>query len=107
MPYPGVDDLERAMHAVAVALPHDVDLVVGIPRSGLLAASMLALHLTVRLTDVAGLPRGRRARAPARRRPRRRHPRERMARCEHACAPPQRPPDGRRRAARGSDALAR
>jgi orotate phosphoribosyltransferase len=40
-------------------LPRSIDLVVGIPRSGMLAASILALHLNCALTDVDGLLNGR------------------------------------------------
>jgi orotate phosphoribosyltransferase len=40
-------------------LPADIEVVVGVPRSGLLAAALLALYLNVPLTDVDGLLRGR------------------------------------------------
>lgn len=40
-------------------LPKDFDLIVGIPRSGLLAANLLALYLNLPLTDVEGLCEGR------------------------------------------------
>jgi orotate phosphoribosyltransferase len=40
-------------------LPRDLELIVGVPRSGLLAASILALHLNLPLTDVEGLIEGR------------------------------------------------
>ena len=36
-------------------IPHDIDLIVGIPRSGLLAANIIACHLNKPLTDVDGL----------------------------------------------------
>lgn len=36
-------------------IPKDVDLIVGIPRSGLLVANLIALYLNVRLTDIEGL----------------------------------------------------
>jgi orotate phosphoribosyltransferase len=39
-------------------LPSDLEVIVGIPRSGLLAATILALHRNVRLTTVEGLLRG-------------------------------------------------
>ena len=45
----------RGLHKV----PRDIDLVVGIPRSGLLAANILALHLNLPLTDLDGLLEGR------------------------------------------------
>ena len=45
------DCLQRNLHLV----PPDTDLVVGVPRSGLLAANMLALFTNRALTDVEGL----------------------------------------------------
>ena len=36
-------------------IPKDVDLVVGIPRSGLLVANLISLYLNVKLTDIDGL----------------------------------------------------
>jgi uncharacterized HAD superfamily protein/hypoxanthine phosphoribosyltransferase len=68
--YRGLTDLERALQHIALRLPTDVELVVGIPRSGLLAASILALQLNLPLTDVAGYLEDRRLAAG--RRPRRR-----------------------------------
>lgn len=41
------------------SLPKDIDLVVGIPRSGMLAATMLSLHLHTPLADLEGLLAGR------------------------------------------------
>ncbi|MEM6256773.1 MAG: phosphoribosyltransferase [Planctomycetota bacterium] len=40
-------------------IPQDIDLVVGIPRSGLLAANILALYLNKPITDLDGLIEGR------------------------------------------------
>ena len=40
-------------------LPRDIDVIVGVPRSGCLAANLLALHLNLALTDVRGLLEGR------------------------------------------------
>lgn len=40
-------------------VPRDIDIVVGVPRSGMLAATILALHLNKPLTDVEGLLAGR------------------------------------------------
>jgi orotate phosphoribosyltransferase len=40
-------------------LPSDIDLIVGIPRSGLLVASILAIHRNVLLADVDGFIKGR------------------------------------------------
>lgn len=39
-------------------IPHDVDLVVGIPRSGLMVANMIALYLNKRLTDIDSFVKG-------------------------------------------------
>lgn len=36
-------------------IPKDVDLIVGIPRSGLLVANLISLYLNVKLTDLEGL----------------------------------------------------
>ena len=33
-------------------IPHDIDLVVGVPRSGMLPASMIALYLNTKFTDL-------------------------------------------------------
>jgi orotate phosphoribosyltransferase len=57
--YRGMGDLELALQAIALRLPPSVVVVVGIPRSGLLAATMLALHLNLPVTDVAGFLDGR------------------------------------------------
>ena len=40
-------------------LPHDIELVVGVPRSGLLAANLLGLYLNVPIADVDGFLEGR------------------------------------------------
>jgi uncharacterized HAD superfamily protein len=55
--YRSVDDMNRVVMAGLARLPRasDIDLVVGIPRSGLLAANLLALYLNRPLTDLAGL----------------------------------------------------
>ncbi|MFO7927035.1 phosphoribosyltransferase family protein [Natronomonas sp.] len=45
-------------HRLARSLPRDIDLVVGIPRSGLLTANLLCLHLDVPMTDIEGLCEG-------------------------------------------------
>lgn len=59
MEYRSVADLNRLVLQWTRSLPGDIDLVVGIPRSGMLAANMLALHLHLPLTDVQGLCAGR------------------------------------------------
>ncbi|WP_050031940.1 phosphoribosyltransferase family protein [Halorubrum halophilum] len=59
MNYKTVADMNADAHRLAKRLPQDIDLVVGIPRSGLLAANLLCLHLDVPMTDVDGLCEGR------------------------------------------------
>lgn len=67
--YRGMNDLELALQAIAVRLPPSIRVIVGIPRSGLLAATILALHINLPVTDVAGFLEGRLL-ATGRRRPR-------------------------------------
>ncbi|WP_128905539.1 phosphoribosyltransferase family protein [Halorubrum amylolyticum] len=59
MNYKTVADLNADAHRLATDLPQDIDLVAGIPRSGLLAANLLCLHLDVPMTDIDGLCDGR------------------------------------------------
>lgn len=59
MEFRSVADLNRDIADWADRLPDDIDVVVGIPRSGLLAASMLALRLHVPLGDLDGVLDGR------------------------------------------------
>jgi orotate phosphoribosyltransferase len=59
MEYRSVADLNHTVARWATRLPRDVELLVGIPRSGLLAANLLALHLNLPVTDVEGLLQGR------------------------------------------------
>lgn len=58
MNYRSVADLKSDTRRLGEQLPQDIDLVVGIPRSGLLAANLLCLYLDVPMTDVEGLCRG-------------------------------------------------
>lgn len=55
MNYRSVSDLNRTARRWARDIPRSVDLIAGIPRSGLLAANLLCLHLDVPMTDVDGL----------------------------------------------------
>ncbi|MGJ7442275.1 phosphoribosyltransferase family protein [Aquipuribacter sp. MA13-6] len=57
--YRSVADLSRDVAEWADSLPRDIDVVAGIPRSGMLPASMLAVHLHVPLADLDGLLAGR------------------------------------------------
>lgn len=59
MNYRSVSELNRDTRQLARELPDRIDLVVGIPRSGLLAANLLCLSLDVPMTDVEGLCEGR------------------------------------------------
>jgi len=59
MNYRSIADLNKAIKSWISELPGDLDLVVGIPRSGLLAAALLSLYLDLPLTDVDGLCEGR------------------------------------------------
>lgn len=54
MNFRSYSDLELALQAIAMRLPASIEVVVGIPRSGLLAATMLGLQLNVPVTDVSG-----------------------------------------------------
>jgi orotate phosphoribosyltransferase len=54
-----VADLSADIAQWAARLPGDLELIVGVPRSGLLAANLLALHLNLPLTDVGGFVAGR------------------------------------------------
>jgi orotate phosphoribosyltransferase len=55
MNYRTVEDLNSDTRRLAQSLPHDIDLVAGIPRSGLLAANLICLHLDVPMVDIDGL----------------------------------------------------
>jgi orotate phosphoribosyltransferase len=66
MYYRSVADLNRAMVDWHSRLPDDIELIAGVPRSGLLAANLLALHMNLPLTDVDGLIAGRMLTAGAR-----------------------------------------
>jgi len=55
MNYRSFDDLYKTIIKGAEKLPEDIDLVVGVPRSGLLAANILALYKNIPMTDLEGL----------------------------------------------------
>lgn len=59
MHYRSIDDLNRTVQARVAMLPRDIDLVVGIPRSGLLAANLISLALNLPLADLDGFLEGR------------------------------------------------
>lgn len=52
MNFRSISDLNHCICQNLGKLPRTIDLVVAIPRSGLLAANMIALHLNVGLTDI-------------------------------------------------------
>jgi len=58
MNYRSVADMNSAIIRGLYKIPLDVELVVGIPRSGMLAASMLALHRNLPLVDLEGFLEG-------------------------------------------------
>jgi orotate phosphoribosyltransferase len=64
--YRTVAELDDAVVSWLAALPRDIEIVAGVPRSGLLVANLLALHLNVPMTDIAGLVEGRVIQAGAR-----------------------------------------
>src|ERR1700730_14905231 len=66
MNYRSVADLEPASRNWLGKLPSDIELIVGVPRSGMLVANLLALHLNLPMTDVEGLLQGRMIHAGAR-----------------------------------------
>jgi orotate phosphoribosyltransferase len=55
MNYRSISSLNRLVLNWQCGLPRDLDLVVGVPRSGMLVANLLALHLNLPMTDVEGL----------------------------------------------------
>lgn len=55
MHYRSISDLNGDIVNWITRLPRDFDLIVGIPRSGLLVANLLAVHLNLPLTDLDGL----------------------------------------------------
>lgn len=55
MNYRSTADLVRSIRENLYKLPRDIDLIVGIPRSGMLAANIIALNLNLKFTDLSGL----------------------------------------------------
>lgn len=54
MNYRSIADLSNTIRNNLYKIPRDVDLVVGIPRSGMLAANVIALALNLKVTDLSG-----------------------------------------------------
>lgn len=59
MNYRSIADLNTDIKQWISKLPKDFDLIAGVPRSGLLAANLLALYLNLPLADLEGLCNGR------------------------------------------------
>lgn len=59
MEYRSINDLNNLIVKSLYKIPRDVDLVVGIPRSGLFAANLIALYLNIPFTDIDGFVNGR------------------------------------------------
>lgn len=57
--YKSLSDMHKCLEYNVHRLPRDIDCIVGIPRSGLLAANMLALILNLPVTDFEGFLQGR------------------------------------------------
>lgn len=49
------EDLSKIISNNLYKIPNDVDLIVGVPKSGLIAANMISLHLNLPLTDIDSL----------------------------------------------------
>lgn len=54
MHYRTITDMAAAIRRMQHTIPSGIDLVVGIPRSGMLAASIIALYRNLKLVDVSG-----------------------------------------------------
>ena len=59
MNFRSVADLDDQIVNWLGKLPSDVEVIVGVPRSGMLVANLLSLHLNLPMTDVEGLLQGR------------------------------------------------
>lgn len=55
MNYKSIEDLSHDLINGLHKIPHDIDLIVGVPRSGMLVANMLAMLMNKQFTDVDGL----------------------------------------------------
>jgi adenine/guanine phosphoribosyltransferase-like PRPP-binding protein len=52
MNYRSINDLNRIILKNLNIIPRDIDLIVGVPRSGMLPANLLALYLNLPYTDI-------------------------------------------------------
>jgi orotate phosphoribosyltransferase len=55
MNYRSVASLDRLVVNWLCRLPRDLDVIVGVPRSGMLVANLMALHMNLPMTDIEGL----------------------------------------------------
>ena len=55
MQYRTIRDLSDLIRRNLWKIPHDIDLVVGVPRSGMLPASMIALYLNTKFTSILSI----------------------------------------------------
>jgi orotate phosphoribosyltransferase len=58
MNFKSVADLNRDVREWMTSLPRDIDLVIGVPRSGMLVANLLALDFNLPLADLDGFLKG-------------------------------------------------
>ena len=59
MVYKTISELSELVRSNLYKVPHDIDLVVGIPRSGMLPAMMISLYLNKKVTDLDSFIEGR------------------------------------------------
>jgi len=58
MNYRSINDLNNTILKQLHLIPRDIDLVVGVPRSGMLPANLLALYLNLPYTDIHSFMKG-------------------------------------------------
>ena len=58
MKYISINDLTNTIRRNLWKVPHDVDFIIGVPRSGMIAASIIASYLNIPLIDVNGFVNG-------------------------------------------------
>ncbi|GAL65896.1 biotin carboxylase [Jejuia pallidilutea] len=58
MNYRSINDLNETILRKLHVIPRDIDLVVGVPRSGMLPANLLALYLNLPYTDIHSFIKG-------------------------------------------------
>ena len=58
MNFRSVSDMDRVIREKLSLIPSDVELIVGVPRSGMLPATLLAVYLNLPLTDTMSIASG-------------------------------------------------